>query len=253
MKRFEYLALCLWPFVLPLHQTVRRRLERIVREQPEGSSLLDVGGRRSHYTIGLPTQVTITDIPRQTGIQEALDLGVDDEIVERIKQRRSNVQEVLIDDMTETRLPPESYHVVSAIEVLEHVEQDVRFVENVVRILEKGGSFLMTTPNGDFVENSNPDHKRHYTRHQLETLLKAHFDEVSVQYIVPGGYAAHLGRVSWSLRRPVRTVVGMACNFFNGRSWRESPIENRARGTLHLLAVARKVRSTGIRDSASEA
>ena len=38
--------------------------------------ILDIGGRKSHYTIGIAGSVTITDLPRETDIQQRLHLGV---------------------------------------------------------------------------------------------------------------------------------------------------------------------------------
>ena len=74
-----------------------------------------------------------------------------------------------------------------SVEVLEHVEEDDLFVKEVSRVLKPGGVFIMTTPNGDWVENKNPDHKRHYKRNQLDTLLNKYFEDVSVEYAIVGG------------------------------------------------------------------
>jgi asparagine synthase (glutamine-hydrolysing) len=94
-----------------------------------------------------------------------------------------------------------------AVEVLEHVDEDARFVSEVHRVLKPGGAFLMTTPNGDAVANTNPDHRRHYSREQLHGLLAARFDRVEVDYAIRGGMSRRLGLTSWSARHPLRTAV----------------------------------------------
>lgn len=240
MKPFELTYLGAQPFYSSLHRQVRKRLRRICRSHPNQAEILDVGGRKSHYTIGLPARITITELPRETELQETLHLGINDEIIAQIKRRRSNVQQVIFDDMTSSALPDDSFDVIVAIEVLEHVEEDALFIEQVHRVLKPGGVFLMTTPNGDFVRNTNPDHKRHYRRQQLLALLTATFAKADVQYAVAGGAWYQHGLKSWSPRRPARTLLSMTGNFINGFTSNRPSLARQAHGTQHLLAVARK-------------
>ena len=62
--------------------------------------VLDIGGRKSHYTIGIPAKVTITELERQSNVQRKLHLGMTEEISTQIQRRRSNIDHVVIDDMT---------------------------------------------------------------------------------------------------------------------------------------------------------
>jgi SAM-dependent methyltransferase len=240
LKRFERTYLLLEPFYLPLHRMVRARLLKICQGYPRRPELLDVGGRKSHYTIGVPATVTITDLPRESAVQKQLNLGINEEMMQRGYARRSNVKTILFDDMTQTALPENSYDIVVAVEVLEHVDEDAKFVEAVYRVLRPGGLFLMTTPNGDFVENHNPDHKRHYHRNQLRELLAQQFPQPEVQYAIRGGITRKLGLKSWSLRRPWQIPLSMAGNFVNWYLSQRPGIHNQAHGTHHLLAQARK-------------
>lgn len=178
MTRFEWIYVCVEPFLPPLYREVRRRLRALCGGGKNRPRLLDAGGRKSHYTVGLPVQVTISELTRETDIQHQLDLGTTDPLIQQTLSRRSNVQEFVVDDMTCSQFPNDSFECVSAIEVLEHVEEDQRFLDEVHRTLKLGGTFFMTTPNGDFVENTNPDHVRHYTRSELESRLKSVFSEV---------------------------------------------------------------------------
>ena len=240
MTSFELSYLCLRPFLPPLHRKVSRRLSRLARSNGRQADVLDVGGRKSHYTIGIPARITITDLPRETEIQKRLNLGISDSIIEQGYVRRSNVNKMLFDDMTRSSLPDSSFDYVVAVEVLEHVEQDEQFVKEVSRVLKPGGIFLMTTPNGDSVKNTNPDHKRHYTRGQLASLLETHFSSVEVEYAIRGGTFRTLGLRSWSLKRPVRTALSMIGNVINTiQSARES-LKHQPHGTRHLIATARK-------------
>ena len=240
MKPFELTYLGLEPFLLPLHRGVRGRLLEIAKSYPPRPAILDVGGRKSPYTIGVPADVTISDLPRDTELQLQLNLGLSREIIDQTYSRRSNVREIVFDDMTRSKLPDHSYDCVVAVEVLEHVEEDAQFVREVCRVLKPGGVFLMTTPNGDSVKNTNPDHKRHYTRGQLRSLLTARFDEVEVEYAIRGGLYRQLGLKAWSIRRPMQTGLSMAGNFINSVQSSREAVKHQAEKTRHLLAVAKK-------------
>lgn len=48
-----------------------------------------------------------------------------------------------------TRLGPASFGLVTAIEVIEHVESPIGFLRNVARLLALGGTAVLTTPNVD--------------------------------------------------------------------------------------------------------
>jgi SAM-dependent methyltransferase len=191
----------------PLPQYVHRTIKRIAKDQPARPRLLDIGGRRSNYTIGVPAEVCITDVPRERAIQHELDLGATDELREGLLRKRSNVKEYLYDDMTETRLPESSFDMATAIEVLEHVDADERFVANVHRVLRPGGTFLMTTPNGDFKPTPYPDHKRHYRRADLESLLGRYFTEIRTEYRVNAGPLFRFAATRTPNRHPLRSAL----------------------------------------------
>jgi SAM-dependent methyltransferase len=235
MTRFEFLYRAGSSLDHPLYRRVSRMLRELEASRP--LRILDVGGRRSHYTIGLRSHVTITDVPRETAAQQKLDLGVTRDLQMRVMSTRSNVYDYLVDDMTKTRLVPESFDAVVAVEVLEHVEADEAFVANVARVLKRGGAFLMTTPNGDFLPNPYEDHKRHYRTEHLRQLLRRHFRQVSIDYAVNHGVLMRWGvpcsrsRVRQLLGAP---ALGLATALENLGVGGRGPD-----GKRHLVALAR--------------
>lgn len=240
MTPFE---LCYWslsPLLPPLHAQMRRRIKAVAAAVGSHPQILDVGGRKSHYTIGVPGDITITDLPRVTGLQAALHLGVTDAMAEQTKARRSNVKTIVYDDMTCSSLPDHAFDCVVAVEVIEHVEEDHRFIEHVHRVLKPGGTLLMSTPNGDYVPNTNPDHKRHYSRGQLEDLLGSCFDTVAVEYAVRGGAFRRWGLRSWSVRKPWVTAASAAANIVNTVQSANPALSRMPHGTHHLIATAHK-------------
>jgi SAM-dependent methyltransferase len=240
LKGFEMRYLWAERFLPALYQVVRRRLLDIAKHSDRRLRILDVGGRKSHYTIGVPADVTITDIPRQQEIQHQLHLGINTDIISQIYARRSNITAVQYDDMTRSALASDQFDCVTAVEVLEHITQDADFVREVHRVLKPGGIFLMTTPNGQCIENTNPDHRRHYTKERLRELLASRFPAVTVEYAVRGGFFYNLALRSWSLKRPVYTVLAMVGGFVNSIQSAEANVRHRSTGTQELLAVAGK-------------
>ena len=251
MTPYEWTRVVARPFLLlPLHHQVRREARSFTRRYPSSPALLDVGGRRSPYSIGLPAEVTITDLPRRTTLQHDLDLGLEARAAAAVVDRRSNVRRVIFDDMTDTHVAAQSVDIVLAVEVLEHVEADDKFVANVARVMRPTGTFLMTTPNGDSVVNTNPDHKRHYTRDQLRDLLSSQFDDVQVRYAVKNSVWRARGLRSWSPRHPVRTAITMLSNVVNSAESARPSLRTDSRATRHLIAICRSPR--GVASSASD-
>ncbi len=240
---FEHLYLAIEPFFPPLLRQARSQIRTIAKEVRNGrpARMLDVGGRKSNYTIGIDANLLILDLPRNKAIQQKLNLGFNNTIIQDVRARRGNVSHVVYDDMTSSGFRSGTFDCVVAIEVLEHVEHDDAFLREVYRVLRPGGVFYMTTPNGDFVRNTNPDHRRHYHRSELEALLQKHFPDVSVKYAVRSGSFHRWGLKKWSVRHPFVTLRCMASNVVN--MWESDPrrVGEMQHGTQHLVAVARKV------------
>ncbi len=238
--------------VLPLlHATVRHDLARLLArlgdEESNGRTrrrpaLLDVGGRRSPYTVALPCDVTVLDLPRDGEVQASLDLGLTERLLAQLRARRSNIVDVRLEDMTRTALPSQSFDAAVSVEVIEHVPDDAAFVAQIARILKPGGFAYLTTPNGDYRRNvpphENPDHLRHYTRDALAALLREHFALVEVRYGIQMGRNWYTGLRSMSATRPVQTLRTMTANLRNRRESRDKA--EVAHRTAHLFAIAHK-------------
>ena len=240
MTPFELCYRCLAPVLPSLYSTVRNRLCTLLGSREASPNLLDVGGRRSHYTIGVPAQVFVSDLPRLSDVQNLLHLGLTAPLIRQTVKRRSNLATVIYDDMTRSAWRTGTFDAVVAVEVLEHVDRDEDFVFEVARVLNHCGIFLMTTPNGDSVRNTNPDHKRHYTRSGLESLLARHFSHVHVEYAIRGSRFRSWGLQSWSLRAPWRVARSALGNVVNTIESSGAGVRTQSSGTRHLIAVAVK-------------
>lgn len=111
------------PFLPFLYRQVRVRLKSLVEKHKTSPKVLDVGGRKSPYTIGVPADITIIDLPKVSEVQKKLNLGINNGIIEQVRKRRSNIKNIVFGDMTCSDLPDQSFDYDVAVEVLEHVEK----------------------------------------------------------------------------------------------------------------------------------
>lgn len=107
MTLFERLYCVLQCFMPVHHVKVRRLLQRHLAGRGR-KRLVDIGGRKSYYTINVNCEVDIVDLPRETELQQALNLGLNDAIRGKIRRHRSNIAAMILEDVTRTTLPPES-------------------------------------------------------------------------------------------------------------------------------------------------
>lgn len=240
---YETVRIVLEPFFPALLYYSRHDLKKILKDNHKDNfQLLDVGGRKYPYTIGLPTKVTIIDLPRREEIQKKLNLGLSEKVLADIKIKRSNIDSVVIDDMLKNKFPDDSFDGVVSVEVIEHIENDDLFIQQINRVLKPGAWVYLSTPNGDYIKNEpphfNPDHKRHYTKEMLTKLLTQYFDEVVVWYGIKTGVNRYRGLSPFSIMRPLKTMLSMLSNtisIFESRN-----LKYQSHRTAHLFAVARK-------------
>ena len=245
MTTYEFKRWLTYPLLPVILITVRKNLKYLLnkhRSSTEKFKLLDVGGRKSPYTIGLNADITLLDVPQENQTQEQLNLGFTNNILETVKKNRSNISDIVIQDMTKSTLTDASFDGVVSVEVIEHVEEDTLFVENIAKVVRKGGWVYFTTPNGDYIKNEgpdkNPDHKRHYTRKQLQQLLENYFSEVDVHYAVHTGKYRVWGLKSFNIKRPLLIVRSIFGNFINRVQSKNVKIQSQK--TAHLIAIAYK-------------
>lgn len=237
MTKYEWMRLLSMPIMPSLYGEVRGLLRT---EVPAGSSVLDVGGRKSWYTVGLPFDVAVSDLPRESSVQHQLGLGVTDSIASNLKSSRSNVTALVYDDLTNTNLTPESFDAVVSIEVIEHVDDDVSFVRNIASVLRPGGVAVLTTPNGDRTPVPVGDHRRHYTRAQLDELLRSSFEQVSVNYAVPATGAWYAGLRSLNPKKPLQAARSISGNMINRVQAHRPLVRYDPTCGAHLIALVRK-------------
>lgn len=80
-------------------------------------------------------------------------------------------------------LKDDGFDVVVSFQVIEHIENDLFFLEEIYRVLKPGGLALFTTPNRKKSLTRNPWHVREYLAEELRQLVAQVFETVEVKGI----------------------------------------------------------------------
>lgn len=75
-------------------------------------------------------------------------------------------------------IPSASFDFVITFQVIEHIQRDDVFLQEIYRVLKSGGKLIVTTPNKKMSLTRNPWHVREYTIQELEKLLLTCFQRV---------------------------------------------------------------------------
>ena len=80
-----------------------------------------------------------------------------------------------------TNIADNSFDFVVTFQVIEHIQNDNLYVQEIARVLKPGGKLVVTTPNRHTSLSRNPWHIREYKPNELLTLLKKNFKAVNTQ------------------------------------------------------------------------
>ncbi len=94
-------------------------------------------------------------------------------------------------DLARLPLAPQVFDAVVCTQVLEHVVEPARVLQEFNRVLRTGGEVFLSAPQG-WCEHQQPEDFFRFTRYSLERLLQgAGFDHIRIQPM--GGYFHYLG------------------------------------------------------------
>lgn len=102
--------------------------------------------------------------------------------------KKNGLKKAKVMDVTTLSFPKNSFEIVTAFDVLEHVEDDQKAIQEISRVLKPKGIFLLTVPAYNWLWSEHDEvlgHKRRYTKSQVEKKLKkAGFTILKLSYII---------------------------------------------------------------------
>jgi 2-polyprenyl-3-methyl-5-hydroxy-6-metoxy-1,4-benzoquinol methylase len=158
-QRFSEIEACHWWFV------ARREivLSVIARLVAPGARLLDVGCGTGYF------------LERAQDLYEAA--GVDPSPIAVEMCTRRHLQSVVLGSATDlSAFDGERFDLITLLDVIEHVDDDVLALRTASSKLERGGRLLVTVPAFQLLWTSHDDvnqHRRRYTRGQLRKAMKS--------------------------------------------------------------------------------
>ncbi len=90
----------------------------------------------------------------------------------------ANVQFLQINVPPLEGIPSGAFDYVITFQVIEHIQKDSIFLQEIHRVLKEGGKLIVTTPNKKMSITRNPWHVREYTVEELKQLVLKYFKSV---------------------------------------------------------------------------
>ncbi len=104
-------------------------------------------------------------------------------VIEELQKKYPRARLVSMNIPPLTGLADNSYDVVVSFQVIEHIEDDRSFLQEIHRVLRPGGTALLTTPNRRLSLTRNPWHIREYLPDELRRLAAEIFAEAEMKGI----------------------------------------------------------------------
>jgi GT2 family glycosyltransferase/SAM-dependent methyltransferase len=136
-----------------------------------------------------------------------------------------------------------SFGAVVAFELLEHLDQQDRALDEIQRVLAPDGVLILSTPDRDASSGDNPYHVHELARPELEAALVARYRKVALfgQRAITGSELARLDRTDPAARGPAFFIER------EGDGWRPAG----APAPVYLVAVASDAELPALPDGSS--
>ncbi len=105
----------------------------------------------------------------------------ENENIQPLLRTYTNVEFIKMNIPPLSNIPDNSFDYVITFQVIEHIQNDKEFVNEIYRVLKSNGKLIVTTPNKKMSLTRNPWHIREYTIAELFTLLSNKFQSVEKQ------------------------------------------------------------------------
>ncbi len=187
---------------------VKKQIRSVKSSLPEKAEFLDAGSGFGQYSFFLARKFPKAKI---TGIDVKEEQIEDCNLFFKQKALNDRVH-FRVGDLTRYT-DPGKYNLILSVDVMEHIEEDVKVFKNFHESLQKGGILLISTPSDQGVTDVHDDHEEFsidehvrdgYNSKEIEEKLKtAGFADIEVKY----SYGKS-GIISWklSMKYPISLV-----------------------------------------------
>jgi SAM-dependent methyltransferase len=130
-----------------------------------GMRVLDAGSGMAYGS------ATLAD----AGAAEVVGVDNDESVVASVREGMPATVRLEVGDVTALPYDDASFDVAVCFEVIEHVPEPERVLDELRRVLRPGGLLVVSTPNRDVYTPGNPFHLRELTPHELQAALSERF------------------------------------------------------------------------------
>ncbi len=146
------------------------------------------------YKIKLKTNSKILDVGCGTGgnmevlMEFGNVIGIDNstEAIKFCKKR--GLRNIKLKDINDANFPGKSFDLITALDILEHIDDDLAALKKIHHILKEGGYVLISVPAYQFLWSEHDvavHHKRRYSMKEINNcLLKANFQVIKKTYAI---------------------------------------------------------------------
>jgi len=154
----------------PIHQRLFKAYV-VAQDYLEGD-VLEVGcGQGRGFDLLIPGARTFTAVDKIKPV------------IDRLRKKYPAARLISMNIPPLTGLPDNAYDLVVSFQVIEHIAEDVLFLQEIHRVLKPGGTALLTTPNRRLSLTRNPWHVREYLPDELVLLARRIFSSAEMKGI----------------------------------------------------------------------
>lgn len=224
--------------------------ERLIPNLPELKHLFQEHIVRYMFASKFVSSKSVLDVGCGTGYGTFLlskknaikTIGIDNskKAIEYCKKNYKNKNLIFkVEDCIKTTFPSQNFDVLTSFELIEHLEQPIKFLKEAKRILKKDGLLILSTPNKLTYPSGNPFHFNEFTEKKLVNLLKKIFKNVTILYesypptlaIYKNGKQKKISE--FAINEQKTKVDGSSALYFIAICSNEKPVDDS--GSLYLL------------------
>ncbi len=130
-----------------------------VRQFPPNGMIYDVGGGNGYVSLGLESH----------GFPVTL---IEPNVIGAINAKKRGLKRIICSTLEHSGLEKKSLGAIGLFDVLEHIEDDEKFLKNLQEYLKDDGRLYISVPAFNFLWSNEDNHAGHFRRYTLRSLIK---------------------------------------------------------------------------------